>query len=67
MTITRQDGNILIQVSDSVDIGAIQRLIDYLDVLETVSQNQGAEEEAAELAREVNKKWWAENKSRFLP
>ena len=68
MVITRQDKNILIQTNDSINMEAVQRLIDYnINVLEITSQNQGTEEQAAELARDVNKKWWSENKSRFLP
>ncbi|MBB5283107.1 hypothetical protein HNQ92_001233 [Rhabdobacter roseus] len=46
---------------------AVQKLIDYINILEITSKNQGTEEEAAELAREVNKKWWSENKARLLP
>ncbi len=67
MVITRQDKNILIQTNGSINMEAVQRLIDYINILEITSQNQGTEEQAAELARDVNKKWWSENKSRFLP
>ncbi|GAB2565165.1 hypothetical protein [Spirosoma areae] len=67
MVITRQDKNILIQTNGSINMEAVQRLIDYINVLEITSQNQGTAEQAAELARDVNKKWWSENKSRFLP
>ncbi len=67
MVITRQDRNIIIQANDSINMGAVQKLIDYINVLEITSQNKGTEEQAAELAREINKNWWSANKSRFLP
>ncbi|GAB2770839.1 hypothetical protein GCM10027275_11930 [Rhabdobacter roseus] len=65
--ITRQNRNIIIETDDSINMEAVQKLIDYINILEITSKNQGTEEEAAELAREVNKKWWSENKARLLP
>lgn len=67
MVITRQDKKIIIETNGSINMEAVQRLIDYINVLEITSQNQGTEEQAAELAREIDKNWWAANKSRFLP
>jgi hypothetical protein len=43
------------------------QLVDYFRFLESNSQNQGTEEQAAELAREIDTKWWKENKHRFPP
>ena len=67
MVITRQDRNIIIQTNDSINMEAVQKLIDYINVLEITSQNQGTEEQAAALAKEIDKNWWSENKHRFLP
>lgn len=67
MVITRQDKKIIIETNGSINMEAVQRLIDYINVLEITSQNQGTEEQAAELAREIDKNWWTANKSRFLP
>ncbi|MBO0953344.1 hypothetical protein [Fibrella forsythiae] len=67
MVITRVDQTILIQASDSVIMQAIQKLIDYINVLEITAQNQGTEEQAAELARQIDQSWWQANKARFLP
>jgi len=36
---------------------AVQRVIDYINVLEITAKNQGNEEQAAELAREVEADW----------
>ncbi|MEZ0483011.1 hypothetical protein [Fibrella aquatica] len=67
MVITQQDRNILIETSGSINMQAVQKLIDYINVLEITASNQGAEEQATELAQQIDKSWWSENKSRFLP
>lgn len=67
MVITRQNRNITIEANDSVNMEAVQRVIDYINILEITAKNQGTEEQATELAREVEANWWKANKSRFLP
>ena len=67
MVITREDNKIIIETNGFINMNAVQELIDYINVLEIVAQNQGTEEQAAALAREIDKAWWADNKSRFLP
>ena len=66
MVIERDNENIIIKADKSINMSAVQKLIDYINVLEIASQKQGTEEEAARLAEEADKKWWQENKSRFL-
>jgi len=66
MVVERQNNEIIIRLPGSMNIDAIQKMVDYFNVMEIVSQNKGTEEQAAELAREVNKKWWTENRSRFI-
>ena len=66
MVIERTSEGILIKTTASINMKAVQKIIDYFNVLEIVSQAQGTEEQAAELANEVNKKWWAANKHRFI-
>lgn len=66
MIITRDNDNIIIKPSQSINMAAVQQLIDYINVLEIASGKQGTEEEAAALANKVNKKWWTENKQHFL-
>ena len=66
MIITRDNDNIIIKANQSINMAAVQQLIDYINVLEIASQKKGSEEEAAALAEDVDKKWWANNKHRFL-
>ena len=68
MVIERQNNEIIIRLPASLlDIREVQRLVDYFRFMESNSQNQGTEAQAAELAREVDTKWWKDNKHRFLP
>ncbi|MDR3695530.1 hypothetical protein [Mucilaginibacter sp.] len=66
MVIERTSDGILIKTTAPVNMKAVQKIIDYFNVLEITSRGQGTEEQAAALADEVNKKWWAENKGRFI-
>lgn len=67
MVVERQNNEIIIRLSSSMNIDIVQKMLDYFDVMDIALQNKGTEEQAAELAREVNKKWVAENKHKFLP
>jgi hypothetical protein len=67
MAIERDNENLIIKVNPSlVGMDEIQKTIDYLRILESNAKNQGTREQADELAREINKNWWAENKHRFI-
>ena len=49
------DRNEIIKASNAMNREAVQKIIDYLNTPE----NQDTEEQAADLAREVNKEWSA--------
>ncbi|WP_159474586.1 hypothetical protein [Dyadobacter sp. 3J3] len=66
MIIERQNQDIIIKANGSINLTAVQKVIDYINVLEIVSENGGTEEQASELAREANKNWWNKNRSRFI-
>lgn len=67
MVVERQNNELVIRVSSAMNISIVQKMLDYFDVMDIALQNKGTEEQAAELAREVNKKWVADNKDRFIP
>lgn len=67
MIITRKNRSITIDTEGLINMEAVQKVIDYINILQITAQNQGAEEQAAELARETEATWWNTNKSRFLP
>ena len=66
MIIERQNQDIIIKASSAINMSAVQKLIDYINVLEIVTENKGTEEQALELSREANKNWWNQNRSRFI-
>jgi hypothetical protein len=66
MVITRQYQKIIIDADESVNMMAVQKVIDYINILEIVAQNQGTEQQASELASSINKKWWLENSHQFV-
>ena len=48
------------------NLEAIQRLLNMLLYEEATKNSRATQEDVDELAREVNKGWWEENKHRFL-
>ncbi len=66
MIIEQTEQGILIKTTAPVNMKAVQKIIDYFTVLEITSRSKGTEEQAAQLSDEVDKKWWQENKGRFL-
>jgi hypothetical protein len=67
MVIERSNQDIIIRPTKAINMDAVQKVIDYINVLEIASQNLGTEEQAAELAKEIDTEWWEENKHRFIP
>ncbi len=68
MIIERQNQDIVIRLDASVvDIRDVQKFVDYFRFMESNAKNQGTEEQASQLARQVHAEWWKENKQRFLP
>ncbi|MGV3602002.1 MAG: hypothetical protein ACO1N1_12395 [Dyadobacter fermentans] len=67
MQIERQNEDIVIRLNASlIDMEEVQKLTSYFRFLESNAKNQGTEELAAELAREIHGEWWAKNRSRFI-
>ena len=66
MIIEQQNQELIIRVSRPVDIRSAQKVVDYFNLMESISKNQGTEEQATELAREVHKDWWSKNRNLFI-
>jgi hypothetical protein len=67
MTIQNIDNQIIITLPSTIDMEGVQRLINYLLYKEATKDSKAKQEDVDQLAREVNKQWWEENKHRFLP
>jgi predicted trehalose synthase len=67
MLIERINNNqITITVSSSIDSFGLQRLIDYAQYLEATAKSKAKQKDVDKLADEVNAKWWAKNRKRFI-
>lgn len=67
MVIERDNENVIIKVNPAlIGMDVIQKTIDYLRALELNAQTQGTQAQADELARESQKGWWQQNRSRFI-
>lgn len=67
MTIQTVNNQIIITLPANIDLEGVQRLVNYLLYKEATKDSQATQEDVDQLAREVNKQWWEENKNRFLP
>ncbi len=68
MIVERQNNEIVIRLPENLlDMREVQRLLDYFRFVESNAKNLGTEEQAAQLVRAVDSKWWSENRHRFLP
>jgi len=66
MQIERTTDEILIRIPSYVDTQGLQRLIDFLIYREATSKSKAKQSDVDELAAEVKKGWWDNNRSRFI-
>lgn len=66
MTIERGNNQIIIRLPDTININHLQRLINYLMYQEATASSKATQEDIDQLARDVNKGWWEQNKDRFI-
>jgi hypothetical protein len=67
MTVETINNQIVITLPANVNLDGVQRLINYLLYKEATKDSQATQSDIDQLARDVNKAWWEENKQRFLP
>ncbi len=66
MVVERTTQGILLKTDAPINLKMVQQIIDYCTALEINGRTKGTQKEADELAQDVNKKWWTENKHRFI-
>lgn len=66
MVIERTSDEIIFRLPADTDIFAIQRFLNYLRYKESIKESKATEEQAQSLAKESKKRWWKENKNRFI-
>ncbi len=66
MLIERTTKEVIIRLPASVDTTGLQRLVDYLTYKEATANSKATQEQVDELAQEVKKGWWKQNRKRLM-
>lgn len=66
MVIERTSNEIIFRLPADIDTTGLQRIVNYLKYKEAIRKSEGTEVQANKLADESKKRWWAENKERFI-
>jgi hypothetical protein len=66
MLIERTSKEVIIRLPLYVDTEGLQQIVDYLTYKEATSKSKAKQSDVDKLAKEVNKNWWAKNRSRFI-
>ena len=66
MVIERTNDEIIFRLPADIDTTGFQRIVNYLKYKEAIRKSEGTEEQANKLANESKKRWWAENKAKFI-
>ncbi len=66
MVIERTNTEIIMRLPADFDAPGLDHIINYLKYKEAIRLSKGTEKQANELADESKKRWWAENKHKFI-
>lgn len=66
MVIERTSNEIIFRLPADIDTTGLQRIVNYLKYKEAIRKSEGTESQANKLSDESKKRWWAENKERFI-
>jgi hypothetical protein len=66
MIIERNSKEVIIRLPASVNTDDLQDLVDYARYKELTSQSTATQQEIDEIASEINKNWWTENRKRLI-
>jgi hypothetical protein len=66
MLIVKNNKEITITMSSSVNSFSLQRIIDYIKYLEATSKSKVKQSDVDTLAEEINDGWWNKSRKRFI-
>ena len=66
MLIERTNKEIIIKIPVTIDTDDLQDFVDYIRYKELTSDIDVPQNQIDQLASEINKKWWKENRERFI-
>jgi len=65
ISVERTEDAIVIKLPLETNVKDIQRVLNYFEYVDLLSESNATQEQIDDLARDVKKGWWAKNKSRF--
>lgn len=66
MIIERNDKEVIIRISASINTDDLQDFIDYTRYKELTAKNSVTQEEIDKLSNDINKEWWTSNRRKFV-
>jgi len=66
MTVEQTDSEVIIRMPKVMNFEVIQRMIDLITLKEATADSVAKQEDIDILAKEVNKGWWAKNRSKYI-
>ncbi|MDB5157247.1 MAG: hypothetical protein JWR50_1954 [Mucilaginibacter sp.] len=66
MVIEKTNNEIIFRLPADIDTTGFERIVNYLKYKEAIRKSAGTDAQANKLADESKKRWWAENKARFI-
>jgi hypothetical protein len=66
MVIEKINNEIIFRLPADIDTTGFERIVKYLKYKEAIRKSEGTDEQANKLADESKKRWWTENKTRFI-
>jgi hypothetical protein len=66
MVLERTANEVILRLPSNINWEDLELMITFVKYRERVAKSNAKQEDIDQLASEVNKHWWAENKERFL-
>lgn len=66
MQVERLEKEILIRIPKDLDSEKLQEMLDLIRYAELTTKSTATQDQIDELASEINKNWWKQNRSRFI-
>jgi len=66
MQIERLDKEIVIRIPRELDSKRLQSVLDLIRYGELTAKSKTSQKQVDELSTEINKGWWAKNRSKFI-
>jgi hypothetical protein len=66
MILERTASEVIIRLPANINWEDLELMIRFIKYKQNISESKATQDEIDQLARDVNKQWWEENKHRFL-